>query len=161
MTISQKELKEFLVYCPDTGIFTWAKSRRGVNKDDIAGTLSDQGYIKIALMYKKYRAHHLAFLYMTGSFPPNQVDHINRIRDDNRWNNLRLATAKINARNRGKAKNNKSSTTGVNWCNTYQKWRVTIGKTPTHVGYFKTQFSAVYARHYAELLGGYHPTHGK
>lgn len=47
-----------------------------------------------------YLAHRLAFLYMTGAFPTNQVDHINRVRNDNRFINLREVLPSDNSKNR-------------------------------------------------------------
>jgi hypothetical protein len=58
------------------------------------------GYITIGFKYKHYLAHRLAFLYMTGQWPKEQLDHINGIRDDNKWANLREATPGQNSTNR-------------------------------------------------------------
>lgn len=62
---------------------------------------------------KAYAAHRLAYLYMTGAFPPEQVDHKNLIKSDNRWDNLRLATGSQNAANRPVRSQSKSGVKGV------------------------------------------------
>lgn len=87
--LTQKRLKKLLYYNPDTGIFTWKINSRRSLKDAPAGNLHPSGYIRIGIDSKEYRAHRLAFLYMEGYIPENDVDHINRVRDDNRWKNLR------------------------------------------------------------------------
>ena len=84
--MNQELLKEYLIYDPDTGIFTWIK---GSQKEKQAGTLTDRGYRRIRFKRKCYLAHRLAFLYMTGKFPDDTVDHIDRNRDNNAWSNLR------------------------------------------------------------------------
>lgn len=69
-----------------------------------------------------YKAHRLAFLYMEGSFPRSDVDHINREPSDNRWANLRRATRSENNRNTRLYRNNTSGMRGVSWDKSKQKW---------------------------------------
>ncbi len=76
--LTQEQLKELLHYDSNTGLFTWRVGRRGMWADLRAGTLSPSGYVSIIIKSKNYSAHRLAFLYMTGNFPINGVDHINR-----------------------------------------------------------------------------------
>lgn len=115
--ISQSELKEYLHYSPDTGIFIWVKKTcKKVIIGKKAGTLNSKGYIVISINRKLYKAHRLAHLYMTGEWPEDQIDHVNHIRDDNRWFNLEDATNQSNQKNRSLDARNKSGVTGVYWC---------------------------------------------
>jgi hypothetical protein len=99
--ITQKLLKEILKYNPKTGLFTWRVNRSSnARVGSVAGSRDAKGYIKMKLYYKNYSAHRLAFLYMTGSFPKEGTDHINGVRSDNRWSNLREATQQQNVFNR-------------------------------------------------------------
>jgi hypothetical protein len=112
--ITQIELKQVLDYDPITGLFTWkiANSRR-VKVGAVAGCLKVHGYISIDINNKRYYAHRLAFLYMTGKFPENKIDHINIIRNDNRWENLREANNNQNAHNSSRPSHNTSGFKGV------------------------------------------------
>lgn len=108
------EVRELLNYDPETGIFTRRVAtggRYGAAVGSVAGTLGDTGYLMISLRSKQYRAHRLAWLYMTGEWPANEIDHLNGIRTDNRFQNLRDVTAQVNQQNRRAA--NKSSSTGL------------------------------------------------
>jgi hypothetical protein len=78
--------------------------------------------MRIQINGKTYQAHRLAFLYMTGKFPPDEVDHINHEPSDNRFVNLRQVTRLENLRNQSLSKNNKSGFTGVSWYGRYSKW---------------------------------------
>ncbi len=92
--ITQAELVENLSYDPDSGVFRRKISNtRAVKAGDIAGSQNGKGYLTMMVCGRVYKAHRLAFLYMTGSFPPEEVDHINGIRDDNRWACLRAVPA--------------------------------------------------------------------
>lgn len=91
--LTQAKLKSLVNYNPVTGEF----SRAGHDK---CGTLTYQGYLSIQVAGKRYYAHRLAWFYMTGKWPENEIDHKNRIRNDNRWENLREATRSIQMRNR-------------------------------------------------------------
>lgn len=100
--LSADFLRHLLHYDPLTGVWTWmnplprSKMRRG----DIAGRLTDQGRRQIRIASGFYYASRLAWLYMTGEWPKDQIDHINRIKDDDRWENLREATQSQNSFNR-------------------------------------------------------------
>lgn len=108
-------LKEVLHYDPETGHFAWKimLSKR-MKIGSRAGTVSDRGYLKIAIDGVLYRAHRLAWLYTYGAWPSKEIDHINRIRLDNRIENLRDVPSEINQRNRTiSMKNNRNRMTGV------------------------------------------------
>ena len=122
-TITQSELKEILNYSPETGVFTWLVSAGTKKAGDIAGTISSEGYIHISINSKKYSAHRLAFLYMTGSIPEKQIDHICGIRTDNRWDQLREATQNENQKNTNRRKDNSTGFKGVGFHKASKKFR--------------------------------------
>jgi len=137
--LTQARLKELLHYDPETGHFTW-RVRAGARAlvGGRAGCTGRRGYIEIWIERRIYKAHRLAFLYMTGGFPPAETDHINRDRSDNRWRNLRPATRLENAANKGLLCTNTSGYRGVNWFKPYQKWmaRASAGGKTKFLGYF-------------------------
>jgi len=103
MTVSQDQLKQLVHYDPETGIFTWLVNRQpGIRIGDVAGTLRDDGYIRIQVAGERKYASHWAWLYMTGEYPPYEVDHEDRNRSNNSWRNLRSATKSLNCANRPK-----------------------------------------------------------
>jgi hypothetical protein len=69
----------------------------------ICHSKNHDGYIKVSFKSKKYFAHRLAWFYMTGEWPQREIDHINGIRNDNRWSNLRLVSRAENTQNRSRA----------------------------------------------------------
>ena len=104
MSITAERLREVLHYDPDTGIFTWIKNtgyKRMAGK--VAGKVSSHGYISIGIDRLNLYAHRLAFLYMTGKIP-KEIDHIDTIRHNNKWANLREATRTFNNANRTASK---------------------------------------------------------
>lgn len=139
--LTAERVRELLSYNPDTGEFLWLVSGRGVAAGRIAGGLHCDGYRSICVKNKVYMAHRLAFLYVYGRWPANEIDHINGARSDNRIANLREATASENQGNQRKARSN--STTGflgVSWYKPNGKFRASIalnGKIK-HLGYFTT-----------------------
>lgn len=112
--LTQELLKQWLEYNPETGDFIWLKrpSFRAVI-GEIAGRTDNLGYKSLGLLGRQYRQHRLAFLYMTGKWPEDQVDHINGIRSDNRWENLREATNQQNGWNKQYTKRSKTGVKGV------------------------------------------------
>lgn len=90
--MTQKFLKSVLIYNKSTGVFTWKEWKLGRRRNLVAGSDPSSGYIQIKIGEKLLKAHRLAWLYVTGKFPREQIDHRNRIRSDNRWKNLREAS---------------------------------------------------------------------
>lgn len=156
--ITQSELKEVLEYNPDTGVFTWKKTvGRRAKLGSVAGTKMNTGYVRITIKQKMYTAHRLAYLYMTGNFPENFIDHINHIKDNNRWSNLRDATNSQNLANQVKPKTNTSGYKGVYWNKVHKKWCAEIGymKKKMHLGLYTTPQEAAeaYKKKSIELNG--------
>jgi hypothetical protein len=119
--LTAERLREIVHYCPETGVFTWLIARRGNPKGSIAGTVhrpkkSSTFYVLIGVDGRCYKAHRLAFLYMTGSWPLHHVDHKNPDGIDNRWSNLRDATPSQNQANRGAQSNSWTGIKGVSYC---------------------------------------------
>ena len=150
--LTQKRLKELLHYDPLTGIPTWKADRQCVGVGDIAGSKDKDGYIVIKVDYKSYKAHRLAWLYVYGYFPENDLDHIDRIKHHNWISNLRETSKQCNARNTGNPKDNNSGVKGVGWRRANKKWqvRININQKLKYLGYYKSFCEAVCTRLAAE-----------
>jgi len=145
--MDQATLKELLHYDPETGVFTWNVDRQRVKAGSEAGQVKVDGYRHIKISGKVFRAHRLAFLYITGAWPDQEVDHINGEKLDNRWCNLRDVSRKTNEQNARKPMHhNKSGFLGVSPYkhkhrpNRKPKWKAQIrfnGKKK-HIGYYDT-----------------------
>lgn len=94
IVITQEDLKSIASFNTDTGEFTCIRTGR------LLGSTYSDGYVYMYVKTKRYKAHRLVFLYITGNFPVYQVDHKNRIRNDNRWSNLRDVSHTENMRNK-------------------------------------------------------------
>ena len=92
---------------------TWQYARRGVKSGAQAGGKNVAGYVVIRVDGESLYSHRLIWLYMTGAWPLKEIDHINGIRDDNRWVNLREATRTQQLHNTAKRSDNKSGYKGV------------------------------------------------
>ncbi len=153
--MTQEELRRLVEYCPRTGQFFWKVATGSGSPGKAAGCLCSDGYVRIKVR-KLYLASRLAWFYMTGEWPKEQIDHKNGIKHDNSWRNLREATAGQNIANRGKQSNNRSGFKGVHFCNRNKKWIARIGRDgATHyIGSFDDLEMA--ARAYADALPRYH-----
>lgn len=128
--VTQERLKELMDYNPETGEFV-RKVRRGRMGavGSLAGTVNRKGYVIIEIDGQPYTAHRLAWLFMTGEMPMDQVDHRDRNKQNNAWSNLREATNAQNHQNRvDPLKSNKSGFLGVCLHKTAQKWVAQIKK---------------------------------
>ena len=150
-----ENLRNTLRYEPETGNFMWLVDAGGKKAGDIAGT-NRNGYRCIAIDGKKYAAHRLAWLYMTGSLPSQTIDHKNRNCSDNRWENLRLADRQQQMFNRSVRKDCRSGLKGAQlsyggkWCA-----RISYCGKKLYLGLFDTPEAAheAYKAKAAEFFG--------
>lgn len=153
--ITAKELRARVTYDPKTGEF-WTKPRKigSVNyfgkTREPAVTLDLKGKDG---RWRHYYAHILAWLWMTGEWAPDEVDHKNTNPIDNRWTNLRKATHKENNQNKDFRKPNKLKLVGAFFHKASGLWRADIQHRT--IGYFKTEQEAheAYKRAAIEIYG--------
>lgn len=159
--ITQKKLKEQLHYDAKTGLFTWKKAHDARRVGKTAGWLCRKGYRHFRIQGETVKAHRMAFVYM-GLDIPDQVDHINHDRDDNRWGNLRIATQNINMGNKKIYKNNKSGFHGVYWRADRKMWvsSVQFRKKRVNLGQYAEKQDAINAVEIAHKEYGFHENHG-
>lgn len=107
-------------YDPDTGSFSRKSNGRHMGHPD------RKGYLIGRIGPFSYRLHRLAWLYMTGSWPEMEIDHINGVPGDNRWVNLRECSHQQNNHNQMMRRNNTSGVKGVSWNRRAGKWHVQV-----------------------------------
>jgi hypothetical protein len=135
--MTQNKLKEIITYDPKTGFIKWRKPGKWAKPINVTdGCIKPNRYISLKIEGKNYLAHRLAFLFMTGKFPKNEIDHCNGNPSDNRWANLRPATRQENRFNI-KAK-------GFTFIEGRNRYRAQIGINGEQInlGYFKTKEEA-------------------
>lgn len=164
--ITQSRLKQLFHYDTDTGVFT-RKVTMGVYR---AG--SEVGHIfkhrrtryrVIGADGGHYKAHRLAWLYVYGKFPDDQIDHEDGNGLNNSISNLRDVYNSGNQKNARLRSDNTSGVVGVNFYKPYGKWlaRIRTGSGRKCLGYFADIEDAIAARRAAEVEYGYHKNHGR
>lgn len=156
--ITQKRLKESLYYNTKTGLFRWRKdviAGKGavrVKAGSLAGHTTKDGYLRISIDGQIHEAGRLAWLYINGYLPENQIDHINQKPSDNKFKNLREVSKQCNARNYGNPKNNKTGVRGIYWYNATKKWQayIMVNQKGYHLGFHVDFTEAVAHRLAAE-----------
>lgn len=142
--ISAQELRERLQYDPNTGHWVWLKTPRSGFVGKPAGSLDAKGYWCIKIDGQSYKASRLAFLYMTGEWPTDEMDHVDTKPWNDVWTNLRPATRLENIQNRQMRTDNSSGAVGVYWNGANSKWIAQIDKV--YLGSFASFDEAVAAR---------------
>ncbi|NVM41916.1 HNH endonuclease [Ochrobactrum intermedium] len=155
--LTAEKLRELFLYDPAKGLFT-RRTYRSPNAKigDVAGTPDADGYIQIQIDGKLYKAHRLAWLYMTGEWPSSGIDHRDTVKSNNAWSNLRPASQAQNAANCGMRSFNTSGFKGVTFDKKKGRWMAQIqvrGKC-VHLGYHATPENAHAA--YVEAAGKIH-----
>lgn len=139
-------IREVLEYNPVTGEFFWLRSGHGVNAGDVAGSVYPNGYRYLQIDGEDYRAGRVAWFFMTGDDPDVFIDHKNKDRDDNRFENLRKAT---NSQNQANAfwSTNTSGFKGVSWQPSRGKWiaMITVNNQKRNLGRYNTRVEAAKA----------------
>lgn len=135
-----EELKDYLSYSPDTGLFTWiTKSSDKTTIGSTAGSKRPDGYIKIRIFGSQFLAHRLAWFYVHGEWPEEEIDHINRVRDDNRLSNLRSIKKRQQQQNLKLSEKNTTGYSGVSrLANGTYRASITKDGKQIRLGVFKT-----------------------
>ncbi len=139
--MNHAELLEAVHYDPLTGIFTRRKSAGNVKAGSRIGSHCSKGYLKAMVLGKYVKLHRLAWFYMKGKWPRQEIDHKNQIKDDNRFDNLRDVDTSTNCLNQtGARKNNYVGIQGVHLIQKTGRYRATcsIKSVKHHLGVFAT-----------------------
>jgi len=179
--LGYEQAKRTFVYNRETGKLYWSASRprsdfatsigwkifRKRNGGKELSCLDNRGYIRFGITVlgerqRLYRAHRVIWLLEHGEWP-EEIDHINGIRHDNRLENLRNVSHKVNLKNMSMRKNNTSGVVGVHQEKRYGRWAayISVDKRIRHLGNFKDKQDAIAARKAAETKYGFHNGHGK
>jgi len=139
--LTQEMLRQQLRYDPETGVFTWnVEQRSGAKKGGVAGKQNPEGYLYISAFGLPFFAHRLAWLHVYGSWPQQQIDHIDGNTSNNKLSNLRDVSPRTNQQNRYVAQ--KTSRTGLIGVSktAYEKWyaRIRVDGKHKFLGCFST-----------------------
>ena len=151
-------VREKYIYDEKTGWLIWKNCRYKSKIGKRAGCLDKiSGYRKIIINKKTYREHRIIWLWCKGFDTENQIDHINRVKDDNKISNLREATPSCNIKNIGLKSNNKTGIVGV-WETKDGKYRSFIQDNKHQtiwLGTFNTLLDGTKARYLGEIEYNY------
>lgn len=125
--LTQQALRKELQYNPETGKFLWLLHRKG--RRGTVGTVNKHGYLVITMSGRRIMAHRLAWFYMTGVWPAEELDHIDRDTSNNKFNNLREASHSENSVNSKIREDNSSGHPGICWDRQKMKWKVQISSS--------------------------------
>lgn len=158
---SQERLRELFDYNPTTGNLHWKVKRPHREPGDVAGTKSPTAY-RVDIKDRHYMLHRVIWVMHFGAIPDGLfIDHINGDPYDNRLENLRLVTNRLNMMNRKLSRTNTSGAMGV--VKVGKKWRAQLKVFGVRhiIGIFENFEDAVKARRDAEREHGFHPNHGR
>lgn len=144
--MTRERALELLSYDPLTGsVIRRINSRRGPAKaGDLVGWMNTTGYLQVSLDSKEYCLHRVIYLMVVGTFPPEELDHKDRVRTNNAWTNLVLANRSQNCMNKPPRKKSSSKYKGVSWDRKSKSWRVqlNINGKRTCLGWFNNEDEA-------------------
>jgi hypothetical protein len=109
--------------------------------------IDNGGYHSGGIFGKTYSAHRVAWALHYGQWPTQVLDHINRIRTDNRVINLRQASGALNSHNKTPSRRS-SPYVGVTYYKPTDKWAARIAKDREiyFLGYFVCPVEAAKVR---------------
>lgn len=150
MKPTAERVRELLDYDRVTGAFTWRVERRGsARAGSPAGSVTTSGYLRIRIDGGcSFMAHRLAWLYVTGEWPSEEIDHADGVKINNAFQNLRDVPKSLNQQNRIAARSD--SGTGVQGVQQAASGRykanIQIDGRQVHLGTFESMQAAMDAR---------------
>ena len=160
--ITQEELKKLFNYDPETGVlYRSIDSGMGgrFKKGSPVGSKS-HGYLTTRVNNKLLRVHRIIWKLLYNE-EPEQIDHINGIRDDNRLCNLRPATNQLNSMNKAMRYDNTSGINGIRFQDNAWRADIRVNGKARYLGRYKTKEEAIKARKEAEVKYGFSVLHGR
>lgn len=140
--LSVERLRQAFHYDPSTGVFRWRFSpHNGIKPWAIAGSVRADGYWCLHVWGIGFTAHRAAWAYMTGEWPPLDIDHKDGDPANNVWENLRCVSTSVNMQNQRRAKsNNKSGMLGAHFNARLGKYvsAIRVDGKPKYLGVFIT-----------------------
>jgi HNH endonuclease len=174
LLITSRIVREFLDYDPETGLMMWKRRKRYWFRTDgsfrtwntryagkPAGFDHNAGYLDIAIYGRKYLAHRLIWLWMTGRWPSNQIDHWDGNRRNNKWDNLFDVTSQQNNRNRKIDRRNTSGVLGVTLRNNCYYVQIWANNKNHWLGPYASLVRAARVRKIMDAKYGFSPNHGR
>lgn len=160
--ITQQKLQEVYDYNEETGEFKYRITTANGFAGDLATQKHSAGYLSVAINKKSYLAHRIIFFYKKGYWP-EMMDHINHIKSDNRWCNLREVNNQENTMNLPLQKNSATGVMGVCLHRPTGKYRayIMVNRKHIHLGLFETIEEAKAVRLAASKQYNFHKNHGK
>lgn len=142
--LSYEDAHRIFRYDPESGLLYRKKRGPRGKPDHVVGNPYSNGYLRVSIggqsNKREYLLHRLIWMMQHGEWPDGEIDHINRIRTDNRISNLRICTNAENKQNLSLRSNNTSGYTGVSYWKAMGKWRadITVNHKIKHLGRFDT-----------------------
>jgi len=160
--ITQSKLQEVYDYNEDTGELKYKITTANGFAGDLATQKHSAGYLAVAINRKSHLAHRVIFFYKNGYWP-NMMDHINHIKTDNRWCNLREVNNQENTMNTSPQKNSDTGIIGVCLHKPTNRYRayIMVNRKHIHLGLFDTIEEAANVRAKASKHYNFHSNHGK
>lgn len=163
--LTAEYIRQVLNYDPDAGELRWrhrASSMFNTKKRTresicavwnirfagmLAGSINPEGQSRIVINGRHYRTHRIIWLWMTGTWPKEEIDHIDCNELNNKWCNLREASRSQNEMNKGVSRNNSSGAKGVSWNRRDKKWlaQIIVNGRYKYLGYFSSKCDAIAA----------------
>lgn len=131
--MTPEDVRKIFCYDPETGFLFWRERKQGRTFGAV-GRKDNDGYLFFKMNRHKDRfcVHRVAWAYVHGKWPADQIDHINGNKSDNRLCNLREASTTENMWNVGKQSHNTSGLKAVSWHEARQNWRATMKIAGAH-----------------------------
>lgn len=158
-SLTAERLREILHYDPDAGVWRWREKRGCKRKGAPAGCFNAGGYRVIRIDKCLLRSGRLAWLYTTGEWPQDEIDHRDGDPSNDRWDNLRQATREQNMWNKKHWRTSRNGLKGISWHPKIRRWIAEIGAREgrKYLGCFATAEEAAAAyreaarQHYGEF----------
>ena len=160
--LTQDLVRKLFNYNKRLGKLYYLMPTHNHNVGDVAGYRHSGGYISISIGNTEHLAHRIIWLYVKG-YLPDMVDHIDHVRTNNAWANLREVNNTDNSKNTSISSNSTTKVNGVSFMKTKNKYRayIMVNRKQISLGLYTNLEDAIEARRKADIKYGFHSNHGR